>query len=237
MIDFHTHCLPAIDDGADTVEIAMQMLRESVQNGIDTVVATPHFYAGEMTIDEFLARRQTALAQTREACERESLPVRIIPAAEVLVREGISKLDLHPLCIEGTQCVMLELPFMTPPAWLLEEIENIVFDQKLVVMYAHLDRYMAWYSAEDVAEITDIPGLLVQINAGSLISRRACRQLHGWLPAAKRLVLGTDMHEPKVCAKDMEKAYANLKRMALGREWIDHIRRCETAFNQNWLSE
>lgn len=234
MIDFHTHCLPAIDDGADSIETAMQMLRESVQSGIDTVVATPHFYVGEQTVDEFLSQRDAALAQVREACERESLPIRIIPAAEVLVREGISQLDLSRLCIEGTQCVMLELPFMTPPAWLLEEIENIVFDQKLIVMYAHLDRYMAWYSSEDVAEITDIPGLLLQFNAGSLINRRACRHLYRWLPAVKRLVVGTDMHEPKTCEKHMEKAYNCLKRMAIGREWLEHIERCDAAFMQNW---
>lgn len=234
MIDFHTHCLPALDDGADSLETAMRMLRESVANGIDTVVATPHFYAGEQTVEEFVSQRDAALAQVRDACERESLSVRIVPAAEVLVREGISQLDLRPLCIEGTQCVMLELPFMTPPAWLLEEIENIVFDQKLVVMYAHLDRYMPWYSSEDVAEITDIPGLLLQINAGSLLNRRACRHLQRWLPAVRRLVLGTDMHEPDVCVKHMEKAHNSLRRMAVGREWLEHIGRCEAAFKQNW---
>ncbi len=234
MIDFHTHCLPAIDDGADSLEMAMQMLRESVKNGIDTVVATPHFYVGEQTVEEFISQRDAALAQVREACERESLSVRIVPAAEVLVREGISQIDLQPLCIEGTQCVMLELPFMTPPAWLLEEIENIVFDQKLVVMYAHLDRYMPWYSSEDVAEITDIPGLLLQINADALLNRRMCRHLHRWLPAVRRLVLGTDMHEPNACVKHMEKAYTSLKRMAVGREWLEHISRCEAAFTQNW---
>ncbi len=234
MIDFHTHCLPAVDDGADTLSTSMNMLRESAKNGIHTVVATPHFYAGEQTVDEFVSKRDEALALVREACVRESLPMRIIPAAEVLVREGVSQIDLRPLCIEGTQCVMLELPFMTPPAWLLEEIENIVFDQKLVVMYAHLDRYMPWYSAEDVAEITDIPGLLLQLNAGSLIGRRACRHLQWWLPAVRRLVIGTDMHTPNDCEKHMEKAYATLKRMAVGREWIDYIERCNAAFAQSW---
>ena len=234
MIDFHTHCLPAIDDGADSLEMAMQMLRGSVQNGIHTVVATPHFYAGEQTVAEFVSQRDAALAQVREACRRESLPVRIIPAAEVLIREGISKLDLRPLCIEGTQCVMLELPFMMPPAWLLEEIENIAFDQKLIVMYAHLDRYMPWYSSEDVAEITDIPGLLLQLNAGSLLNRRACRHLYRWLPAVRRLVIGTDMHAPNERIKHMGKAYTCLKRMMVGREWLEHIGRCEAAFMQNW---
>ncbi len=234
MIDFHTHCLPAIDDGSDSIESSLAMLHESVQNGIDTVVATPHFYVGEQTVEEFLAQRDAALARLREACAREHLPIRIIPAAEVLVREGISKIDLRPLCIEGSSCVMLELPFMTPPMWLFEEIENVVFDQKLTVMYAHIDRYRNWYSSADIAEITDIPGLFLQINADSLDSRRSYVGIQKWLPVTRRVVLGTDMHAPRTTNKDMKRAHTCLRRVTAGREWLDHIARCEDVFMQNW---
>lgn len=234
MIDFHTHCLPAIDDGAESVEAALAMLRECERNGVDTVVATSHFYCGEQTVEEFVANRDAALALLREACDRERIAVRIIPAAEVLVREGVSKNDLRPLCIGGSSCVMLELPFMTPPSWLLEEVENIVFDQRLTVMYAHIDRYRNWYSSEDIAEITDIPGLFLQFNASSLDSRRACRQLQKWLPSVKRMVLGTDMHAPATTDKDLKKAICSLRHMAIGRDWLSYIERSEYVFAQGW---
>lgn len=234
MIDFHTHCLPEIDDGSDSIESSLAMLRESLNNGIDTVVATPHFYYGEQTVEEFLEQRDAALARLREACAREHLPIRIIPAAEVLVREGISKIDLRPLCIEGTSCVMLELPFMTPPMWLFEEIENIVFDQDLTVMYAHIDRYRNWYSPVDVAEITDIPGLFLQVSASSLSRRYSYLALQKWIPAVKRVVLGTDMHAPKTTNKDMNRAYACLRRVGVGRDWLGYIEQCEDTFMQSW---
>ena len=46
MIDIHTHILPNLDDGAKTVEESIQMCRISYQDGIRTIVATPHILPG-----------------------------------------------------------------------------------------------------------------------------------------------------------------------------------------------
>ena len=44
MTDLHTHILPGMDDGAKTVEDSLAMLRMEYDQGVDTVVLTPHFY-------------------------------------------------------------------------------------------------------------------------------------------------------------------------------------------------
>ena len=149
IIDFHAHCLPHMDDGAADIATAVNMLTEAGRQGVSTVVATPHFYLGQETASSFLERRQAA----REAL-RPHLPAdapHLVPGAEVLLREGISRLDLHPLCIEGTDCLLAELPFMQPPYWLYEELENIVYGQQLTLILAHVDRYMPWYSSNSTA--------------------------------------------------------------------------------------
>ena len=46
MIDIHAHILPKLDDGAKTLEESIQMCRISYQDGIRTIVATPHILAG-----------------------------------------------------------------------------------------------------------------------------------------------------------------------------------------------
>ena len=43
MVDFHTHILPGIDDGSDSVECSIEMLKQEAEQGISHVVATPHF--------------------------------------------------------------------------------------------------------------------------------------------------------------------------------------------------
>ena len=40
--DFHSHCLPAMDDGARDEETSLMMLKLAAQQGVETVVATPH---------------------------------------------------------------------------------------------------------------------------------------------------------------------------------------------------
>ncbi len=42
MIDLHGHYLPAVDDGAENMEISLAMLRHAQADGIETIVATPH---------------------------------------------------------------------------------------------------------------------------------------------------------------------------------------------------
>ena len=47
MIDFHSHILPGMDDGSQTVEESLTLLEMLRAQGVDTVAATPHFYARE----------------------------------------------------------------------------------------------------------------------------------------------------------------------------------------------
>lgn len=46
MIDIHTHILSGLDDGAKTLEESIKMCRISYQDGIKTIVATPHILPG-----------------------------------------------------------------------------------------------------------------------------------------------------------------------------------------------
>ena len=60
MIDIHSHCLPSVDDGADSVETSLEMLENAKMLGTDIVVATPHFSLQKLDICSFLERRKSA---------------------------------------------------------------------------------------------------------------------------------------------------------------------------------
>ena len=57
MIDLHSHILPGVDDGSESVEMSCAMLNELQKQGVETVVATPHFYPQQDTPERFLRRR------------------------------------------------------------------------------------------------------------------------------------------------------------------------------------
>ena len=221
MVDFHSHILPAMDDGAADEVASLTLLRQSAAQGITEVVASPHFYWGEDTIEEFLARRQRCFDKLQPLLG-EGLPSLRL-GAEVFIREGISRLDLRPLCLQGTDIVMLEMPFPRMPYWLMEELENIVFGQRLRVMLAHLDRYMPGYTATDVASLAELPEVIIQLNAESFIDRHQLKSLVKWLPDVNRLVLGSDMHDTEIRVPKLAKAKETLSRHRIGREWLARV--------------
>ncbi|MBR1629024.1 MAG: capsular polysaccharide biosynthesis protein, partial [Lachnospiraceae bacterium] len=81
VIDFHTHVLPGIDDGARDLETSIEMLDKMKKQGVDLVVATPHFYADRMTVDGFLKNREKAF-EAVESRRRDGWP-KVMKGAEV----------------------------------------------------------------------------------------------------------------------------------------------------------
>ncbi len=64
MIDLHAHILPQLDDGAKTLEESVEMCRISHEDGVRTIVATPHILPGV-----YENNRSTILAKTQELNE------------------------------------------------------------------------------------------------------------------------------------------------------------------------
>ena len=57
VIDFHSHILPGIDDGSRNVETSIGMLWMCKEHGVDTMIATPHFYADSNTVERIQDRK------------------------------------------------------------------------------------------------------------------------------------------------------------------------------------
>ena len=60
VIDFHSHILPGIDDGARNLDVSLAMLEKIREQKIDYMAATPHFYASQDRIEKFLDNRERA---------------------------------------------------------------------------------------------------------------------------------------------------------------------------------
>ena len=63
MIDIHCHILPDFDDGAATLEEALEMARMALMSGVSAIVATPHFRGEPEYLDQLaeIDRRYEAL--------------------------------------------------------------------------------------------------------------------------------------------------------------------------------
>src|ERR671939_330455 len=89
MTDIHCHLLPDVDDGARDWEACLEMARVAVADGIDTIVATPH-WPGD---DEGSSRSERVLdlaRQVQERLEAEGIALRVFPGHELVILPEIA---------------------------------------------------------------------------------------------------------------------------------------------------
>lgn len=193
VIDFHSHILPGIDDGSKDVEMSIEMLRMSLEQEVEIMIATPHFYASQQRIDEFLENRQTALEKLEN--RRESLKPKLKMGAEVAFFPGISQADrLEELLIEGSRVLLLEMPFTHWSDSTVSEVVDLIQKRKIQVVLAHLDRYMGMMeNRKKIARLLEWP-IYVQINVESLLSWKTKGMVIKMFKHNKAHFLGSDCH-------------------------------------------
>ncbi len=193
MIDFHSHILPGVDDGSKNVEMSIKMLRESAAQGVTDICLTPHFYAEQNTPQKFLERRARA-AEELSAHLEDGLP-RIHLGAEVKYFEGICQCeDLELLKLQGTDIILVEMPFMNWTDRIWRDIEEISSYPNTKVMLAHLERYLQ-FNADKYLTKSAMRDILVQSNAENFTSgffqrRKALKMLKEGIID----VIGSDCH-------------------------------------------
>ena len=196
MVDFHSHILPEMDDGADSVETSLAMLRESSRQGVDLICATPHFYADEEDPKSFLQRRSEAYSRLREAMGDGKGYPDILLGAEVLYFPGISVAEeMRELCLEGTFFLLVEPPMLPWTEAMLDEIEACVSSLHCIPVIAHIDRYMRLLNDPSLLDRVSERKMLIQANAAFFLHRQSRAAALDSLRNGRIHFLGTDCHD------------------------------------------
>lgn len=205
VIDFHTHILPGIDDGSKNIQESQEMLRESVRQGVELIVATPHFYADQMSIQSFLNARNQAydkLMKTISECNNEEVPKtdknknkfpKILKASEVYFFHGISQAEIKDLTLEKSDILFLEMPYRK---WTDKDIREVqILTNKFLIVFVHLERFLYFPGNRKYIEqiIKDNTGI-IQINAGSLLKWTKRRKTLELIRETEYIILGSDCH-------------------------------------------
>lgn len=188
LIDFHAHILPGADHGSRDTEESLSQLALIRNAGVDTVVATPHFYPNRHKPEDHL--RKLAFA-AEELANRSPASPRICIGAEVLYCDGLERMEgLEELCIRGTNILLLELPGGAWNESVLDTVSELL--RSYTVVLAHIDRYVKEYSCE-IESMLDM-GALAQINTDSLASFIDRRRIAPFLKDERVVALGSDLH-------------------------------------------
>lgn len=196
MIDYHSHILPRMDDGPQSMEESLAMLRESFRQGVDIMVSTSHFYADEEDPASFLARRNQAYLELQSAMlvQAEAYPT-IVLGAEVLYFPGISQAEDIELLTIGCKSTILVEPPMAP--WsdaMLDEIAALGENLGCRPVIAHVDRFMNYLGDTHLIDRVLEREMLVQVNAGYFLNPKTVKAAVRNLKKKKIHLIGSDCH-------------------------------------------
>lgn len=206
--DMHCHVLPGLDDGASSEEESLQMLKAAAEQGIEAVIATPH-YSGMFKNDSPEQVRKKCRALEKRA-QREIAPgFRIYPGEEIFCsEESIEKLKAGKLLtLADSRYLLIEFLPNVPYSALYRAARELVFAQYLPI-FAHIERYGALRQEGRVEELIEA-GAYMQMNYRHIGGRwytettRWCRKM---LKRENIHFLGTDMHNVTTRGPQTKKA-------------------------------
>lgn len=220
MIDWHSHILPGLDDGSRDVAESISLINMQASQGVRTVVATPHFYANDETVDAFLARREKAFRRLVSELPKGAPEIRL--GAEVKYYQGISRMaDLKALRIEGSNLLLLEMPVTQWTEYMVRELIELSGKGSMQIVLAHVERYLTLQSQALWNRIAE-SGILLQINAKFLISLRTKRKAIALLKKGSIHFIGSDCHNVTTRPPCIGRAF-EVVRKKLGHIYLDQM--------------
>ena len=169
-IDIHGHYAWGIDDGMPNKDDARKALELAKQQGVDTIVATPHVVPGQHQEKDLLDLKER-IKDLKELAL--SYGIEILEGCELFLNyECIDALDSKIyIPIENTHYLLCEFD-VRKQLGRENEVEDFLYEiemQKLVPVIAHVERYFKdGIDLERVKEFVE-SGYVIQVNASSLL--------------------------------------------------------------------
>ena len=193
--DMHSHLVPSVDDGADSLETSLNMIKGLVGLGYKKIITTPHIRP-----DYFPNTPEVILAGfklLKKEVVAAGLEVELECAAEYFVDFDFNKvIEGGGLLTFSDNHLLIEISTYSPPP----NFFDLLFQIKLKgyqPIIAHPERYV-YYQLNDFRRLKDF-GCLLQVNTMSLAGHygKPIKELAFKLIKADLVdLMGTDMHHP-----------------------------------------
>lgn len=194
-VDFHSHLIPAVDDGVKSAEESVEILERFHAYGFRKEITTPHVMSDFFRNDEHSIK--SGYDEVMQRLEKQNFTIDFEYAAEYyLDYEMVRFVKDKKLLTLGDQFVLIEFSFFNPPGQLM----NLIFDMQssgYKVILAHPERYLFYHNDKEKYEELADRQVYLQINGNSLLGEYGLntKKVAQWL-VKQNLVsfIGSDAH-------------------------------------------
>ncbi len=207
-IDIHTHILPSVDDGAQSIETSIKMLEKEIEEGVAKVILTPHVQSRAQKVDR---NGQILQFETLKSVVLESkLPIEIYLGAEILYRSHLEP-EYEKYTLGNSKYVLVEFSMRDE-----SPVEEIVYDisrMGFIPIVAHIERYP--YLTTSDYEMIKKTGALIQVNTSSILGLDKAVNKKKVLKMIKEGyvdLISSDCHDLELRKPNLKTCYTYLKK-------------------------
>jgi len=221
MIDLHCHILPGLDDGAKSLEEAVEMARIAEEEGIERIVATPHLFR-ENYLYEDLSIIEEKRKELHRALEASNIHVELFCGAEVHIAHNLMEeimKNRESLVIDRSSYMFVEFP----SRHVFSGVKELFFElmsEGIIPIIAHPERNSVFVrNPSFLYELVQM-GSLAQANSGSLsgiYGREAAQAVLRFLEMNLIHFIGSDGHNTDALAPRLSEARERAERI-IGKE-------------------
>lgn len=224
MIDFHTHILPNIDDGARSIEETIHLVKEAKKVGFEAIISTSHYMEGYYETNT--PEREIWINVIYQKLQEENINMKLYLGNEIYLSENIVQLleEGKASTINDTSYLLFEMPLNIEPMNLYHVAYQMT-QYKLVPVLAHPERYaFVQQSPELINELIE-KGVLMQANYASIMGyygKRAQVIVKKLLENNMVHFLGSDVHRANTIYPRIPQILSKLTEI-IGKEKLEKL--------------
>jgi|SRR5690625_1108747 len=209
LIDIHSHILPGVDDGPEVEEESIAMAQAAVEEGITTIVASPHHKnrSYENYKDEII----TNVTVLNDLLEAQKIPLHVAVGQEVRIYgeivEDYNKGEIQT--VNDSKYILIEFPYDSVPHY----TEQLFYDiqvEGLRPIIVHPERNRELLENHQRMYELVRNGAITQITAGSLVGKfgKQMEQFaHQLIQANLTHLIASDAHNTTTRGFCLQEAY------------------------------
>lgn len=173
MIDIHSHILPDVDDGAKTLDEALDMLRMAVDQGVNTQILTPHIHFGRY--DNKKSQLQKAFLQFQDAVKTAKITINLRLAAELRIGPELMQLQQQDQIPwlgqhQGKKVFLLEFPRIDIPHG-SDNLVRWLLQKNIMPLIVHPERNKTFINQPQKLQAFIDLGCPLQLTASSVLGK------------------------------------------------------------------